>query len=76
LQQQWFRQHGYEPLVAESFSDPESHEGTVYKATNWHLAGDTKGFSQNRSKDNYTDYCLPNDRPKNSGSSSFKSSGR
>ena len=77
LQQQWFRQHGYEPLVVESFSDPESHQGTVYKATNWTLAGDTKGFSQNRSKDkvncearenalgrDHSDYYLPNDRPK------------
>lgn len=64
LQKQWFRQHGYEPLVAESFSDPESHEGTVYKATNWTLAGNTKGFSQNRSKEEHTDYYLPNQRPK------------
>lgn len=77
LQPQWAAQHGYEPLVAESFSDPESHHGTVYKATNWTLAGDTKGFSQNRSKDkvncearentlghDHTDYYLPNDRPK------------
>jgi len=64
LQQQWAGQHGYEPLVAESFSDPESHHGTVYKATNWTLAGDTKGFSQNRAKGDHTDYYLPNDRPK------------
>ena len=69
LQKQWFEQHGYEPLVAESFSDPESHAGTVYKATNWTLAGNTKGFSQNRSQkradqDN-TDYYIPNERPKN-----------
>jgi len=64
LQKQWFRQHGYEPLVAESFSDPESHEGTVYTATNWTLAGDTKGFSQNRSKEDHTDYYTPNGRPK------------
>jgi hypothetical protein len=45
--------------LAESFSDPESHHGTVYKATNWTFAGDTAGFSQN-----HTDYYLPNDRPK------------
>lgn len=64
LQGQWFREHGYEPLVAESFSDPESHEGTVYKATNWTLAGDTKGFSQNRAKEDHTDYYVPNERPK------------
>ena len=36
---QWESQHGYRPLLAESFSDPESHAGTVYKATNWVQAG-------------------------------------
>ncbi len=56
---QWIAQNGYRPLLAESFSDPESHAGTVYKATNWTYAGDTKGFSQD-----HTDYYLPNDRPK------------
>ena len=55
----WHAEHGYRPLMAESFSDPESHHGTVYKVTNWTCAGDTKGFSQN-----HTDYYLPNDRPK------------
>lgn len=56
---QWEGQHGYRPLLAESFSDPESHAGTVYKATNWVQAGLTKGYSQD-----HTDYYLPNDRPK------------
>jgi len=56
---QWEQEHGYRPLLAESFSDPESHEGTVYKATNWSAAGMTKGFSQD-----HTDYYIPNDRPK------------
>jgi Domain of unknown function (DUF4338)/DDE_Tnp_1-associated len=55
----WVAEHGYRPLLAESFSDPESHAGTVYKATNWTYAGDTKGFSQD-----HTDYYLPNERPK------------
>ena len=64
LQGQWFRTHGYEPLVVESFSDPESHAGTVYKATNWTLVGETKGYSQNRSSEAQTDYYLPNQRPK------------
>ncbi len=27
--------YGYEPALAESFSDPELHFGTVYRATNW-----------------------------------------
>lgn len=56
---QWEGQHGYRPLLAESFSDPESHAGTVYKATNWVQAGLTKGYSQD-----HTDFYLPNGRPK------------
>ena len=59
LTSQWQEEHGYQPLLAESFSDPESHAGTVYKATNWHAAGLTKGFSAHR-----TDYYVPNGRPK------------
>ena len=43
---QWEAQHGYRPLLAESFSDPESHAGTVYKATNWTQAGLTKGYAR------------------------------
>jgi len=56
---QWAAQHGYRPLLAESFSDPESHAGTVYKATNWAPAGLTKGYSQD-----HTDFYVPNGRPK------------
>jgi hypothetical protein len=56
---QWESEHGYRPLLAESFSDPESHAGTVYKATNWTQAGTTKGFSQD-----HTDYYIANGRPK------------
>jgi len=59
LASQWESQHGYRPLLAESFSDPESHAGTVYKATNWVQAGQTKGCSQD-----HTDYYVPNGRPK------------
>lgn len=63
LQQEWYQEHGYEPLLAESFSDPESHAGTIYKVTNWTQAGTTKGYSQNKNSDN-TDYYIPNERPK------------
>ena len=56
---QWEGQHGYRPLLAESFSDPECHAGTVYKATNWVQAGLTKGYSQD-----HTDFYVPNGRPK------------
>jgi hypothetical protein len=45
--------------LAESFSDPESHAGTVYKVTNWERAGVTKGYSQD-----HTDYYIPNGQPK------------
>ena len=61
---QWLQTHGYEPLLAESFSDPESHAGTVYKVTNWQLAGETKGSSQVRKSDTTHDYYEPNGRPK------------
>lgn len=59
LAEQWEVEHGYRPLMAESFSDPESHAGTVYKVTNWEQAGVTKGYSQD-----HTDYYVPNGRPK------------
>lgn len=59
LAEQWEVEHGYRPLLAESFSDPESHAGTVYKVTNWEQAGVTKGYSQD-----HTDYYVPNGRPK------------
>ena len=56
---QWGQEHGYRPLLAESFSDPESHAGTVDKATNWVQAGLTKGYAQD-----HTDFYVPNGRPK------------
>jgi hypothetical protein len=56
---QWESLHGYRPLLAESFSDPESHAGTVYKATNWVQAGLTKGYSQD-----HTDFYIRHERPK------------
>ncbi len=59
LVSQWEGRYGYRPLLAESFSDPESHAGTVYKATNWVQAGVTKGYSQD-----HTDFYIPNGRPK------------
>ena len=35
LPSQWEQTHGYRPLLAESFSNPEAHAGTTYKVTNW-----------------------------------------
>lgn len=59
LPDQWFDSFGYRPVVAESFTDPESHAGTTYKATNWVVLGTTKGMSRSR-----LDFYIPNDRPK------------
>lgn len=55
----WYGRFGYEPLLAETFSDIEAREGTCYKAAGWIALGQTKGFSRHRS-----DFYIPNDRPK------------
>jgi hypothetical protein len=40
--------HDFQPLLAESFHDPDEHTGTLYKATNWLPLGFTKGFKRHR----------------------------
>nr|WP_255324856.1 Druantia anti-phage system protein DruA [Verrucomicrobium sp. 3C] len=52
---QWRDRFGYTPLLAESFTDPEAHAGTCYKASNWEAVG----YSRHRA-----DFYLPSDRPK------------
>lgn len=39
----WQQQHGYTPLLAETFVDPERFEGTCYRAAGWTEAGATAG---------------------------------
>lgn len=39
LPAQWEEVHGYRPLLAETFTDPESHAGTCYKASGWLAVG-------------------------------------
>jgi hypothetical protein len=56
---QWQEQFGYRPLLAESFTDPESYAGTCYKASNWEAVGKSAGHSRHRA-----DFYVPNDRPK------------
>jgi hypothetical protein len=56
---QWVERFGYRPLLAESFTDPEAHAGTCYKASNWAAVGKSAGHSRHR-----TDFYVPNDRPK------------
>ena len=36
---QWEELYGYRPLLAETFTDPESHAGTCYKASGWEAVG-------------------------------------
>ncbi len=56
---QWAERFGYQPLLAESFTDPEAHAGTCYKASNWEAVGMSAGHSRHRA-----DFYVPNDRPK------------
>lgn len=55
----WEALHGYRPLAAETFTDPEQFEGTCYKASNWTPLGMTKGFERHRA-----DYFREHGRPK------------
>ena len=61
LAAQWHAAHGYEPLLAETFTAADgSAQGTCYKASNWQLLGQTKGFSRVSA-----DFYEPNATPKN-----------
>ena len=59
LPAQWQQSFGYRPLLAETFTDPESYAGTCYKASNWQPVGASAGYSRHRA-----DFYVPNDRPK------------
>jgi hypothetical protein len=56
---QWQERFGYRPLLAESFTDPETYAGTCYKASNWEAVGCSEGYSRHRA-----DFYVPNERPK------------
>jgi len=56
---QWWQHFGYRPLLAESFTDPEAHAGTCYKACNWEPVGFSAGYSRHRA-----DFYIANERPK------------
>jgi len=58
LRAEFEARHGFQPLLAESFHDPEEHTGTLYKATNWQPLGFTKGFKRHR-RDFYQDTGKP-----------------
>lgn len=55
----WFERFGYQPLLAETFTDIEAYAGTCYAAAGWMPLGLTQGFSRHRA-----DLYIPNGRPK------------
>jgi len=59
LPEQWEAKHGYRPVLAETFTDPEAHAGTCYKAAGWEGIGKTAGFGRIRDE-----YYVRHDRPK------------
>lgn len=59
LCRQWREQFGYEPLLAETFTDIEQYAGTCYKAAGWTPVGMSQGYSRHRA-----DFYVANDRPK------------
>ncbi len=59
LPELWKTQFGYEPLLAETFSDIEAREGTCYKASGWRALGKTQGYSRHAA-----DFYVANERPK------------
>jgi hypothetical protein len=59
LPEQWQAAHQYRPLLAEAFTDLETHHGTSYKASNWMALGQTAGYERHRA-----DFYVRHDRPK------------
>jgi hypothetical protein len=47
----WQQKHGFGPLLAETFVDPQRFLGTCYRAAGWQEIGLTKGY--HRSRDYY-----------------------
>jgi len=57
LSDDWQREYGHPILVVESFVQKSMH-GTCYKASNWQLLGETKGYGRTRD-DYYTKHNQP-----------------
>ena len=55
----WHEAFGYQPLLAETFTDIEAFEGTCYRASGWQPLGLSKGYSRHRA-----DFYVLNERPK------------
>ena len=55
----WMERFGYRPLLAETFTDPESYQGTCYKASAWEPVGASQGYDRHRA-DFYREHGKPN----------------
>jgi hypothetical protein len=55
----WRERFGYAPHLAETFTDPEAHAGTCYRASGWTPCEFTAGFSRDTQ-----DYFVDNEHPK------------
>ena len=45
LPRDWERQHGFRPVLVQTFVDPQRHRGTCYRAAGWQRLGRTPGRS-------------------------------
>lgn len=59
IQSDWIVRFGFEPLLLETFVDPQHFVGTIYRASNWQYVGDTQGYQRCRSRE-----YRPHARPK------------
>ena len=59
LPEHWEEKHGYRPVLAETFTDIESFEGTCYKAAGWEPCGMSKGFGREHRADFYREHKRP-----------------
>ncbi len=44
----WEKDHGYRPVLLETFVDPTKFKGTGYKVANWKHIGQTSGLKRNK----------------------------
>ena len=58
LPEQWQAAFRYAPVLAETFTDPEAHAGTCYRASGWQPLGFTAGFGRHR-RDFYVNHQHP-----------------
>lgn len=59
LPQAWCRHYGYQPLLLETFVDPQAHLGTCYRAANWIELGRSQGHRRCAGPDYYQAHGKP-----------------